>query len=101
MERSPSEVQIANYWLDRYEVTNKDFKQFVDAGGYRKAELWKQPFLENGRPDRRRVHPGGFAPFSSEDVDAFSNQSVSLEEAWGARARPVALCQRISRVFRH
>src|SRR5215470_2565155 len=49
MERSPSEVQIPDYWMDRYEVTNKEFKQFVDAGGYRKAEFWRQPFVENGR----------------------------------------------------
>ena len=49
LERSPSEVQIPDYWLDRYEVTNKQFKQFVDAGGYRKPEFWKQPFVENGR----------------------------------------------------
>jgi formylglycine-generating enzyme required for sulfatase activity/predicted Ser/Thr protein kinase/cephalosporin-C deacetylase-like acetyl esterase len=49
LERSPSEVQIPDYWMDRYEVTNKEFKQFVDAGGYRRAEFWKQPFVENGR----------------------------------------------------
>ena len=49
LEHSPSEVQIPDYWLDRYEVTNKQFKQFVDAGGYRKPEFWKQPFVENGR----------------------------------------------------
>jgi eukaryotic-like serine/threonine-protein kinase len=49
MERSPSEVQIPDYWMDRYEVTNKEFKQFIDAGGYRKSEFWKQTFVENGR----------------------------------------------------
>src|SRR5690348_8145099 len=45
--RQPS-VRIPDYWMDRYEVTNKQFKQFVDAGGYRKPEYWKQPFVENG-----------------------------------------------------
>jgi formylglycine-generating enzyme required for sulfatase activity/predicted Ser/Thr protein kinase/dienelactone hydrolase len=49
LEHAVSEVQIPDYWMDRYEVTNKLFKQFVDAGGYRKAEFWKQPFVENGR----------------------------------------------------
>jgi formylglycine-generating enzyme required for sulfatase activity/cephalosporin-C deacetylase-like acetyl esterase/predicted Ser/Thr protein kinase len=47
VEHSPSEVQIPDYWMDRYEVTNKDFKLFVDAGGYRKSEFWKQTFVEN------------------------------------------------------
>ncbi|PYT62078.1 MAG: hypothetical protein DMG35_08290 [Acidobacteria bacterium] len=49
LEHAVSEVQIPDYWMDRYEATNKLFKQFVDAGGYRKAEFWKQPFVENGQ----------------------------------------------------
>ena len=49
IQRSPSEVQIPDYWMDRYEVTNKEFKQFINAGGYRKPEFWKQAFVENGR----------------------------------------------------
>lgn len=31
--------------------------------------------------------PGGFAPFASDAVDIFSNQSISLEEVWGVSAR--------------
>ena len=42
-------VEIPNYWMDKYEVTNERFKQFVDAGGYQKPGYWKQPFVENGR----------------------------------------------------
>ena len=48
LEHSP-EIQIPDYWMDRYEVTNSQFKQFVDAGGYQKPEYWKQPFVESGR----------------------------------------------------
>jgi serine/threonine protein kinase/formylglycine-generating enzyme required for sulfatase activity/dienelactone hydrolase len=42
-------VAIEDYWLDRYEVTNKQFKEFVDEGGYRKPEYWKQEFHRDGR----------------------------------------------------
>src|SRR6266446_622619 len=42
-------VDLPDYFLDRYEVTNRDYKKFVDAGGYRKKEYWKQPYLKNGR----------------------------------------------------
>jgi eukaryotic-like serine/threonine-protein kinase len=42
-------IEIPDYWIDRYEVTNKEFKDFVEAGGYQKRGYWKQPFLENGR----------------------------------------------------
>jgi formylglycine-generating enzyme required for sulfatase activity/tRNA A-37 threonylcarbamoyl transferase component Bud32/dienelactone hydrolase len=47
--RAVSVVNLPDYWMDRYEVTNREFKQFVDAGGYRKPEYWKQPFVENGK----------------------------------------------------
>jgi formylglycine-generating enzyme required for sulfatase activity/dienelactone hydrolase/predicted Ser/Thr protein kinase len=47
IERAVSVVNLPDYWMDRYEVTNREFKQFVDAGGYRKPEYWKQPFVEN------------------------------------------------------
>jgi eukaryotic-like serine/threonine-protein kinase len=41
-------VEIPDYWMDRYEVTNKQFKQFVNSGGYQKPGYWKQAFVENG-----------------------------------------------------
>ena len=49
MEKAVSTVDFPDYWVDKFEVTNKQFKQFVDAGGYRKPEYWKEPFVENGR----------------------------------------------------
>ncbi len=40
-EQPQHEVQITKgYWIDRYEVTNKSFKAFVDDGGYTKREYW-------------------------------------------------------------
>ena len=35
-----------DYWLDRFEVTNRQFKEFVDRGGYRQRDLWREPFIE-------------------------------------------------------
>ena len=49
IERAVPVVNLPDYWMDRYEVTNREFKQFVDVGGYRKPEYWKQPFVENGK----------------------------------------------------
>ncbi len=42
-------VELEEYWLDRYEVTNKEFKRFVDTDGYQKREFWKHPFVKDGR----------------------------------------------------
>ncbi|HTS62448.1 MAG TPA: protein kinase [Candidatus Acidoferrales bacterium] len=43
------EVQLPEYWIDKYEVTNRQFKEFIDHGGYQNRQFWKTPFLENGR----------------------------------------------------
>ena len=37
------------FFMDRYEVTNKQYKDFVDNGGYRKPEYWKNEFVKDGK----------------------------------------------------
>ncbi len=37
------------FFMDRYEVTNKQFKQFIDNGGYQKKEYWKYEFIKDGK----------------------------------------------------
>ena len=37
-----------DYLIDKYEVTNKQFKAFVDAGGYAKREYWAPRFEKDG-----------------------------------------------------
>ena len=39
---------VGPFWIDRHEVTNQQYKGFVDAGGYRDATYWKQPFRKGG-----------------------------------------------------
>jgi dienelactone hydrolase len=39
-----------DYWIDRLEVTNRQFQEFVDQGGYSRREFWREPFVEGGRP---------------------------------------------------
>jgi eukaryotic-like serine/threonine-protein kinase len=40
---------LGDFFIGRYEVTNREYKAFVDAGGYRKREYWKHPFVKDGR----------------------------------------------------
>jgi formylglycine-generating enzyme required for sulfatase activity len=42
-------VNLGAFLIDRYEITNRQFKEFVDSGGYRKREYWKQEFIQSGR----------------------------------------------------
>ena len=40
---------LDDYWIDRFEVTNRQFKAFVDQGGYRRSDYWREPFIEASR----------------------------------------------------
>jgi eukaryotic-like serine/threonine-protein kinase len=42
-------VRIGKYWIDKFEVTNREFKRFVDQRGYKKQEYWKHEFRKDGR----------------------------------------------------
>jgi formylglycine-generating enzyme required for sulfatase activity/dienelactone hydrolase len=42
-------LALPAYWIDTYEVTNRQFQQFVDAGGYREPEHWQHPIVDGER----------------------------------------------------
>ena len=39
-------VPVGDFLMDRYEVTNKAYKRFVDGGGYQNRTWWKYPFMK-------------------------------------------------------
>jgi serine/threonine protein kinase/dienelactone hydrolase len=41
--------QLDDFYIDKYEVTNKEYKEFIDNGGYRAKEYWKHEFVKDGR----------------------------------------------------
>lgn len=41
--------KINDFMIGRYEVTNMEFKQFVDAGGYAEKKFWKHEFRQDGK----------------------------------------------------
>jgi formylglycine-generating enzyme required for sulfatase activity/dienelactone hydrolase len=48
MVRVPGQKPIEEFWLDKYEVTNRQFKKFIARGAYQKADAWKEPFIKDG-----------------------------------------------------
>ena len=48
MVRIPGTEEIPDFFIDKYEVSNRQYKLFVDAGGYRNRTYWKHPFIKNG-----------------------------------------------------
>ena len=41
--------KLDDFFMDRYEVTNKQYKEFIDSGGYRNREYWKHEFIKDGK----------------------------------------------------
>jgi dienelactone hydrolase len=91
---STQPVELPDYLLDKYEVTNREFKKFVDNGGYRKPEYWKEAFVKDGRTltwdeamreFRDRTGRPGPATWETEDYpqgqDDFPVSGVSWYEA--------------------
>jgi formylglycine-generating enzyme required for sulfatase activity/dienelactone hydrolase len=48
-QEKTTSAEISDFLIDKYEVTNKQFKEFVDKGGYQNKTFWKHPFIRNGR----------------------------------------------------
>jgi len=41
-------VELTDFWIDQFEVTNREFKDFIDRGGYQNPQYWKQLSGEKG-----------------------------------------------------
>ena len=63
-------VRLNDYFIDKYEVSNQEYKEFINAGGYVNRAFWKYPVARDGRTDpmgrsdedvRRSDWPGGAA----------------------------------------
>jgi serine/threonine protein kinase/dienelactone hydrolase len=40
---------LTDFYIDTYEVTNKQYKEFINGGGYRERKFWKQKFIKDGK----------------------------------------------------
>ncbi len=90
--------QIGEYWLDRYEVTNRQYKEFVDAGGYEKQQFWKaldsfstvQSFRDStGRPGPAIWEFGSYPRGQGEyPVSGVSWYEASAYAEWAGKSLP-------------
>lgn len=54
-------IQVPDYHIDKFEVTNRQFKAFVQAGGYRNREAWEHPFEVEGKGGEPSFRPSSRA----------------------------------------
>ena len=51
-------LDLPAFYIDRFEVTNREFKEFVDAAGYREAAHWRELPFESAGGDWQAVVKG-------------------------------------------
>jgi formylglycine-generating enzyme required for sulfatase activity/dienelactone hydrolase len=117
LEHGGVDGTLEDFWINRLEVTNEQFQVFVDQGGYRRPELWREPFVDGGRilaradamarfrdrtgqpgpatwsggryPDGRGRFPvGGVSWYEAAAYAAFVGQSLPTIHHWYRAAAP-------------
>ena len=41
--------ELPDFYIDKYEVANKQYKDFINRGGYRNKKCWKHKFIKDGK----------------------------------------------------
>jgi tRNA A-37 threonylcarbamoyl transferase component Bud32 len=41
--------ELSDFYIDKYEVTNKQYREFINSGGYKNKKYWKGRFIRDGR----------------------------------------------------
>lgn len=107
--------ELEEFLIDKYEVTNKQFKAFVDAGGYSNESFWVYPVFSNGKsmslqeaiklfvdktgrpgpanweagtyPDGQEDHPvTGISWYEAAAYASYSKKQLPTVFHWGAAA---------------
>lgn len=42
-------ITLNDFFIDKYEVSNEDYKKFISAGGYLRKEYWVHRFIKKGK----------------------------------------------------
>jgi len=116
MVRIPQTEKIPDFLIDKYEVSNEQYKQFVNAGGYQERTYWKHPFIHNGNevswetamaefrdatgrlgpstwevgsyPEGKRNHPvSGVSWYEAAAYAEFVGNDLPTTSHWGAASR--------------
>ncbi len=109
--------ELERFFIDRTEVRNDLYQDFVDAGGYRRVELWTEPFREGDRslafeeamarfvdstgrpgpatwiagryPEGKGAHPvGGVSWYEAVAYARFRGRHLPTAYHWAAAALP-------------
>jgi formylglycine-generating enzyme required for sulfatase activity len=84
LEKPRRAVNLPSFFIDRTEVTNADYKRFVDATGHTPPPNWK----DGGYPESKGDHPVTSVTWQdAADYAAWAGKRLPTETEWEAAAR--------------
>ena len=104
-ERPAHKIHLNSYWIDRFPVTCKQYRQFMAAGGYQKRQYWSsggwqwlqenpisQPlyWVDSTDWDDHPVYGVGY--YEAEAYAKFSNKRLPTEAEWSKSAWGAKKC---------
>lgn len=79
-------VYINAFYIDRFEVSNEDYKEFIDNTGYNPPDGWK----EKNYPPRKGRHPVIFVDwFDADSYCKWRGKRLPRETEWEKAARGI------------
>lgn len=78
------EVELPAYWIDKYEVTNLQYKQFIDATGHRSPRHFRNRSFPEGKAD----HPvTQVSWYDAQDYCEWAGKRLPDDKEWEKAAR--------------
>ncbi len=88
-------LKLSDFLMDRFELTNRRFREFVEAGGYQKPEYWKQKFVKDGveltRSEAMKLfvdQTGQAPPPGRMGISQMARRNIRSEVSVGTRRPP-------------
>lgn len=82
-ERPSHKLSLPEFYIDKYEVTNADYRKFVEAAGHRAPFHW-----QNGFPEDRADHPVILVSWSdAKTYCEWAGKRLPTEAEWEKAAR--------------
>jgi formylglycine-generating enzyme required for sulfatase activity len=78
------EVDLPDYWIDKYEVTNLQYKKFIDATGHRSPKHFRNRTFPEGKAD----HPVTYVSWNdAQDYCEWAGKRLPDDKEWEKAAR--------------
>ncbi|AIE74842.1 hypothetical protein D082_23140 [Synechocystis sp. PCC 6714] len=99
-ERPAHWVEVEQFWLDQYPVTQAQYQKFIDAGGYQQSKYWTEagwqwrsaqnitePFYWQGAGKKSNHPVYGVSAYEAEAYANFFGKRLPTEREWERAAR--------------